>query len=243
VEKSAVIALVFLAALASIAIGQEIEMKPEETEAWDFVPPKVTPGTNDRAPSDAIILDPLAWQSIDGGENPWDVEDGVMTIKPGTKDIRTKKAFGNIQLHVEWRTPNLGGSSEGQDRGNSGVFLQQFYEVQVLDSHGGITYGNGQAGSIYKQYPPLVNATKPMMEWQTYDIIYTAPQFDKGGNVTSPASMTVLHNGIVVQNNSILKGPSVFIGYPRYQPHGDLPIYLQDHDHKVSYRNIWLREL
>jgi hypothetical protein len=166
-----------------------------------------------------------------------------MTVKPGTKDIRTKNSFGDVQLHLEWKIPTLDGKFIGQDRGNSGVFLQQFYEVQILDSYINKTYNNGQAGSLYKQHIPLVNATKPAKEWQNYDIIYTAPRFGKNGSVISPARMTVIHNGVLIQNNVALMGPTIYIGSPSYKEHGDLPIYLQDHDHKVSYRNIWLREL
>lgn len=241
--KSALFAVTMIVTITSFVFAQE--MKPEDTEEWDFVPPKVTAGTHGKAPSDAISLGHSAWQSEKegGGENPWAKKDGVMTIKPGTGGIKTKQSFGNVQLHVEWRAPVSGDELTGQNRGNSGVFLQQFYEVQVLDSNTGVTYSNGQAGSIYKQYPPLVNATKPPMEWQTYDIIYSAPTFDLGGNVEKKASITVLHNGIVIQNHSILKGPSEFIGHPKYKAHGNLPIHIQDHDHEVSFRNIWVREL
>ena len=234
------------ALIIAISLGQALAQmvpEPRATEVWGKEPVKVTPGENGAPPSDAIILDHSAWESIDGGENKWDDKDGIMTVNPGTKDIRTKKSFGDVQLHVEWRIPNLGPEYKDQDRGNSGVFLQQFYEVQVLDSYTNKTYNNGQAGSLYKQYIPLVNATKPAMEWQTYDIIYTAPRFGKNGTVISPARMTVLHNGVLIQNNVSLLGPTLYIGAPSYEPHGKLPIYLQDHNHKVSYRNIWVREL
>ncbi len=217
--------------------------EPKATEVWNKEPVKVTPGENGAAPSDAIILDHNAWESVSGGENKWDIEDGVMTVKPGTKDIRTKSSYGDVQLHIEWRIPELDAKFIDQDRGNSGVFLQQFYEVQVLDSYTNKTYNNGQAGSLYKQHIPLVNATKPAMEWQSYDIIYTAPRFGKNDTVISQARMTVIHNGVLIQNNVALTGPTVYIGAPAYEEHGNLPIYLQDHDHKVSFRNIWLREL
>lgn len=221
----------------------QIVPEPRATEIWDRAPTKVTPGANGAPPSDAIILAHSAWESVNGGENKWQDENGVMTVEPGTKDIRTKQSFGDVQLHVEWRIPELPEEFVDQDRGNSGVFLQQYYEVQVLDSYENKTYNNGQAGSLYKQHIPLVNATKPAMQWQTYDIIYTAPRFGKNGDVISQARMTVLHNGVLIQNNVSLTGPTVYIGAPTYEPHGDLPIYLQDHDHKVSYRNIWVREL
>lgn len=227
---------------ASVSWAQMIQ-EPRATEVWDKEPAKVIPGENGMPPSDAIILDHSAWESVNGGKNQWNDENGVMTVAPGTKDIRTKTSFGDVQLHVEWRIPELDAKFIDQDRGNSGVFLQQFYEVQVLDSYENKTYNNGQAGSLYKQHIPLVNATRPAMEWQTYDIIYTAPRFGKNGSVISQARMTVIHNGVLIQNNVSLTGPTLYIGAPTYEAHGDLPIQLQDHDHKVSYRNIWVREL
>ena len=227
---------------SSLSWGQ-LSADPKTTEVWNKEPIKVNTGKNGSAPSDAIILDHSEWESITGGKNEWNIEDGEMTVKPGTKDIRTKNSFGDVQLHLEWKIPTLDDKFIGQDRGNSGVFLQQFYEVQILDSYINKTYNNGQAGSLYKQHIPLVNAAKPAKEWQNYDIIYTAPRFGKNGSVISPARMTVIHNGVLIQNNVALMGPTIYIGSPSYKEHGDLPIYLQDHDHKVSYRNIWLREL
>lgn len=243
VRKLTLILISFTLIFVTVAMAQEAKRVPEATEIWNAEPVKVTPGTHTSAPSDAVILDASAWVSVAGGENPWDIKDGVMTVKPGTKDIHTKKSFGDVQLHIEWRIPMLDDKYTGQDRGNSGVFLQQFYEIQVLESYEGKTYNNGQAGSLYKQHIPLVNATKPMMEWQSYDIIYTAPRFGKGDSVISPARMTVLHNGVLIQNNVALLGPTEYIGAPHYKKHGALPIILQDHDHKISYRNIWVREL
>lgn len=232
----------FLIFGVNIALAQMVP-EPRATEVWDKEPVKIKPGENGAAPSDAIKLNHSMWESVNGGKNPWTSSNGVMTVKPGTKDIRTKNSFGDVQLHVEWRIPELDVKFTDQDRGNSGVFLQQFYELQVLDSYENKTYNNGQAGSLYKQHIPLVNATKPAREWQTYDIIYTAPRFGKNGSVISQARMTVLHNGVLIQNNVALTGPTLYIGAPAYEAHGDLPIYLQDHDHEVSYRNIWLREL
>lgn len=240
------IALIFISLFIIFpvfATAQEAKMVPEATEIWNAEPAKITPGTGNNAPSDAIILDGSKWQSVNGGANPWHINDGVMTVNPGTKDIRTKQSYGDVQLHIEWRIPELDDRFKDQDRGNSGVFLQQFYEVQILDSYGNKTYNNGQAGSLYKQHIPLVNATKPAMQWQSYDIIYTAPRFGKGDSIISPARITVIHNGVLIQNNVTLLGPTVYIGSPHYKKHGALPIFLQDHDHKVSYRNIWLREL
>lgn len=229
--------------IAGCAKGQT---KPEETEVWEPVPEIVRPGSYDRLPpSDAIVLlgeDLSAWESMDGKEVGWIVEEGIATVKPGEGDIRTKQSFGSVQLHVEWRTPAAIEEQKGQGRGNSGVFLQTFYEVQVLDSYKNRTYSNGQAGSLYKQHIPLVNAMRPPMEWQTYDIIYEAPEFD-GEKLEKPAYITVIHNGVLIQNHVELKGETVFIGKPEYTPHGKLPLKLQDHGNLISYRNIWIREL
>jgi hypothetical protein len=230
-----------------------MEMKPEMTEIWEPEVRIVTPGaTTADAPSDAILLfdgTNLAEEWIserDGSAPAWSVENGIMTVTPRTGGIRTKREFESFQLHIEWRTPSVV-KGEGQGRGNSGVFLQgnNLYEVQVLDSYNNRTYKNGQAGSIYKQHPPLVNACKPPGEWQTYDIIYNAPVFKADGTYLVPPRITVLHNGVVVQNASDVRGPTVFVGVPEYfvAPHGKGPVYLQDHGDLVSFRNIWLREL
>ena len=230
-----------------LSTGQDQVMKPEATEVWEPEPRVVTPGEGTSAPSDAIVLfdgsSTAEWESVkSGGPIEWQVADGAMTVVKGTGAIKTKRTFGDVQLHVEWRTPKeIEGN--GQGRGNSGIFLQNRYEVQVLDSYRNRTYSNGQAGSIYKQHIPLVNACKPPNEWQTYDIIYTAPRFNKDGMVITPARVTVLQNGILVQNNAELRGPTVYIGLPKYQEHGQGPIQLQDHSNPVSYRNIWIREL
>jgi hypothetical protein len=222
---------------------------PKATEVWSPVPPKVSPGaTSGAPPSDAVVLfdgkDAKAWKSVKGdGPAPWLVEKGELVVAPGTGDIQTRAAFGDVQLHVEWMTPQLPADKQGQDRANSGVFLQDVYEVQVLDSFENKTYVNGQAASIYKQYPPLVNASVAAEKWQTYDIIFTAPRFAADGAVKSPARVTVLHNGVLVQNNVALKGATAYIGAPKYEQHGDMPIRLQDHAHKVRFRNIWLRKL
>ena len=234
-----------LAMLVTAACAQN-KMKPEETEVWEPEPTKVTPGQNNAPPSDAIILlgnDLSEWQNMRGEDAGWDMVDGVATVKPGTGDIVTKKKFGSVQLHIEWRSPELIPEKKGQGRGNSGVFLQSMYEVQVLDSYENRTYSNGQAGSIYKQYIPLVNANRGPMEWQTYDIIFEAPVFEDG-EVVKPAYITVIHNGILIQNHVEIKGETVYIGPPSYKPHdAKMPIKLQDHSNLVSYRNIWVREL
>jgi hypothetical protein len=171
------------------------------------------------------------------------IENGELVVVRGKGDIQSKLAFGDAQFHIEWSAPTAI-VGEGQGRGNSGFFLMGMYEVQVLDSYESKTYTNGQAASIYKQHPPLVNATRPPGEWNYYDIIFKAPRFDKNGMVTSPATITVLHNGVLVQNNVILRGPTEYIGIPNYKAHADaLPIKLQDHGNPVRFRNIWVRPL
>ena len=242
--------LVALSIWSASALGQGIsrdKMDPAVTEVWDLKPKKITPGAQvGEAPSDAIILfdgkDLSAWSAAKGGDARWEVKDGAMTVVKGTGDIKTKQAFGDFQLHIEWRAPEKV-EGEGQGRGNSGIFLQERYELQVLDSYESVTYSNGQAGSIYKQSIPLVNACKKPGEWQTYDVIFTAPKFSDNGRVITPACVTVLHNGVVIQNNTQILGPSEFKGLPVYQTHGKASIKLQDHGNPVSYRNVWLREL
>lgn len=219
---------------------------PEDTEIWKPAPAVVDPGRPGRPPSDAVVLfdgaDLSAWRGRDGAP-PWKVADGALTVRPGAGNLTTKQAFGDVQLHVEWRAPaEVVGQSQG--RGNSGVFLMGLYEVQVLDSWQNPTYVNGQAASVYKQHVPLVNASRAPGEWQTYDIIFTAPRFTDEGALERPAAVTVLHNGVLVQNHVTLAGPTVFRGAPRYEAHADrLPLMLQDHRNEVSYRNIWIREL
>lgn len=223
-------------------------MKPEQTEYYKPEPAVVTPGAAcGTAPSDAIVLfdgkNMNNWvSSKDGGKAPWTLSDGAMTVKPGSGAIHTKQAFGNCQLHIEWRTPSPA-RGEGQDRGNSGIFLQSQYELQVLDSYKAKTYVDGQAGSIYKDFPPLVNVCRPPGEWQSYDIIYMAPVFNKDGTVKTPAYFTVFQNGVLIQNHVAIHGKTLFIGTHYYEKHGDLPLELQDHGHLVSYRNIWIRPL
>lgn len=221
---------------------------PKATEVWYPVPAKVTPGATAGAPpSDALVLfdgkNLGAWKSANGGDAKWRIENGELVVAPGTGDIQTRENFGDVQLHVEWRAPKLPPDKVNQDRGNSGVFLQDVYEVQILDNFENKTYVNGMVGSIYKQFPPLVNATLPAETWQTYDIIFTAPRFAADGSIASPARLTVFHNGVLVQNNAVLKGATTYIGAPSYRPHGDMPLRLQDHSHEVRFRNIWLRRL
>jgi len=234
-------------ALFFASLFAQDDWKPELTEKWEPVPPKVTPGAGTAAPSDAIVLfdgsDLSAWENSEGGSAEWKVEDDAFTVVMGTGSIQTKQSFGDIQLHIEWRAP-FEVQGDGQDHGNSGIYLQQRYEIQVLDCYENVTYSNGQTASVYKQHIPLVNACKPTGEWQTYDIIYMAPRFNDDGTLFAPATVTVLHNGILVQNHVTIQGPIKYIGLPEYEQH-DLkqPLSLQDHGNPVSYRNIWVREL
>lgn len=229
--------------------AQQKEKDPETTEIWEPQPRIVTPAEEPRnAPSDAIILfdgkNLSAWTAPDGSPATWPVKDGAVTVKPGGKDIVSKQQFGDMQLHIEWRTPaEVDPAHVSQGRGNSGIFLQDRYEVQVLDNYNNKTYANGQAGSIYKQHIPLVNACKKPGEWQTYDIIFISPRFNKEGRIIDPARVTVIHNGVVVQNNVAVWGPTEYIGLPVYKEHGKGPLRLQDHGNPVSFRNIWVREL
>ena len=166
-----------------------------------------------------------------------------MTVTPGSGEITTKESFGDCQLHIEWRAPSVV-KGEGQGRGNSGIFLMSQYELQILDNYNNKTYSNGQAASIYKQLIPLANACRPPGEWQTYDVIFTAPTFNEHGILKTPARITVLHNGVLVQNNATIWGGTQYIGIASYDAHADkLPIILQDHGDLVSFRNIWIRNL
>lgn len=200
-------------------------------------------------PSDAVVLfdgQGLAeWQGADsgGGAAQWPVQDGYLEVGPGSGDIMTRRAFGSVQLHIEWRAP-LPATGAGQERGNSGVFLMSHYEIQVLDSYRNDTYADGQAAAIYGQTPPLVNASRPPGTWQTYDIVFHRPVFGPDGAVVRPASVTMLHNGVLVHDNHVITGWTVHNRVASYQPHADhLPLLLQDHGRPVRYRNIWVRDL
>jgi hypothetical protein len=199
------------------------------------------------APADAIVLfdgrDLGRWTDAKGQPARWKVENGYMEVVPKTGGIRTVAGYGDCQLHVEWMAPSPA-KGTGQDRGNSGVFLMDTYEVQVLDCFGNKTYADGTAAAIYGQFPPAVNACRPPGEWQAYDIVFHRPRFASDGALSSPARMTVFHNGIVVHDGAVLTGPTAHKARPPYKMHADrLPISLQDHDHPVRFRNIWLREL
>jgi hypothetical protein len=211
------------------------------------LPPVITPAAPGKPPSDAIVLfdgkDLSKWRNGKGGPAEWRVRDGFMEVAPGTKDIHTGQAFGSCQLHVEWATPDPPREKD-QGRGNSGVYLMNVYELQVLDSYRNQTYADGQAGAVYGQYPPLVNASLPPGQWQSYDVVFHRPHFADDGKVLQPARITVLHNGVLVQDNVSLTGPTWYMARPPYKAHPDkLPILLQDHDQPVRFRNIWIREL
>jgi hypothetical protein len=249
---SLTIAILFTAVFANAQGGN-----PKDTEVWTPVPKIIAAPVNSQvAPADAIILfdgkNLDEWVTVkDKSAAKWAVSDNMLTVKKGTGNIQTKRSFTNYQLHIEWKIPvNITG--EGQARGNSGVFLASTgngdggYELQVLDSYNNVTYSNGQAGSIYKQFIPLVNASRKPGEWQTYDVVWTAPVFNVDGSVKAPARITALHNGVLIQNNIELKGETVYVGPPSYKKHGPSPIKLQDHGDPspaISFRNIWVREL
>lgn len=248
--------ILFLAASAAVlapavaAIAQEAEIsravQSEVTEIWEPVPESVD-APEGGIPSDAIVLfggeNADTWESVDGGPAEWTVADGMLSVARGTGDIRTTESFCDIQMHIEWRVSEDIEGYDGQDRGNSGIKIQDRYEVQILDSVDNPTYVNGQAASIYKQHPPLVNASRAPGEWQSYDIIFEAPIFGEDGSVRKPAYMTVLHNGVVVQNHAQVQGTTAWVGYPFYEAHDCQPIRLQDHNADVDFRNIWVRPL
>ena len=245
------ILMAFLASISFIVQAQEIDRSkgdPKLSEYYNPEAPVVTPGkTAHDAPSDAIVLfDGKNFSNWEGDKNQpigWTMENGAMIVKGGSGGIKTKKGFGDCQMHIEFRTP-AEVKGDGQGRGNSGIFLMGKYELQVLDNYNNKTYVNGQAGSIYKQLPPMVNACRPPGEWQTYDIIFTAPRFYDDGRLKSQARITVIHNGVLVQNNTTIWGSTEYIGSPVYKKHSDRePIYLQDHGNPTAFRNIWIREL
>jgi hypothetical protein len=254
------ILLMFLLSMDTFLFAQNQQGDPKLTEFYTPVPKIVTPGTtNDQPPSDAIVLfdgknlDQWRAEGMDTTKKPgWIVENGIATVDKKSGGIVTRQSFTDYQLHAEYRIPeNITGS--GQARGNSGIFLaslgnggDQGYELQVLDSYNNSTYVNGQAGSIYKQGVPLANPCRKPGEWQTYDVVWTAPRFKEDGTLESPARVTVFLNAVLVQNNFELKGQTLYIGQPFYKKHGPAPIKLQAHGDKsepISYRNIWLRPL
>lgn len=220
---------------------------PKETEVWEPEPEIVTPGKTPGAPpSDAIILfdgkDLDSWVDKDGKKARWSVSDDAMTVVKGTGDIKTKQAFGDIQLHIEWRTPAKV-EGDGQGRGNSGIFFCEKYELQVLDSYNNRTYSNGQAGSIYKQAIPMVNASRGPGEWQVYDVVFIAPSFNQDGTLNKPGRITVFHNGVLIHHYTEIKGTTEYRGQPKVIAHGKGSLRLQDHGNPTSFRNIWVREI
>lgn len=251
-------ALLVSLCVTSGALAQNPNPIPKDPSPWKQhamdrpQPVIVTPGAPGAPvppPSDAIVLfdgTSLAkWQSTDTTPKParWKIQDGYMEVAPGTGSIATRQAFGDVQLHVEWMTPTPP-KGESQERGNSGVFLMNTYEVQVLDSYQNKTYPDGQAGSIYGQFPPLVNASRAPGVWQTYDIVFHRPHFDTTGEVIAPARMTIFHNGILVQDDQTVIGPTTNSRRDPYLAHADrLPLQLQDHGNPMRFRNIWVREL
>jgi len=254
-----------LIAISSVGVGQD---KPKlgfkdtpmlPGDRWHVhdgdrpQPPVVTPGTCStedvpgQAPSDAVVLfdgkDLSHWKNRRDGPAEWDVKDGAIVIKSGKGAIRSQEEFGDCQIHLEFASPEPARGRD-QDRGNSGVLIFGRYEVQVLDSYGNLTYPDGQAAAIYGQYPPMVNASRPPGHWQSLDIIFTAPRFQRDGTLESPAFETVLHNGVLVHNHTAVIGPMAYRTIAKYTPHGPKgPIVLQDHGHPVRFRNIWVREI
>jgi hypothetical protein len=259
--------------LLGVAVAAQVpaHRRAAELQKWAVhdetrpMPPVVDPGPAGPpapVPADAIVLfggrdlsawtnakgAPAAWLVRDGymekgAPAAWQVRDGYMEAVKGSGSIVTKGAFGDCQLHVEWATP-VPAVGSSQDRGNSGVFLMNMYEVQVLDSYNSKTYADGMAAALYGQFPPLVNVSRKPGEWQTYDIVFHAPRFGDGGALLSPARMTVFHNGFLVHDNEELTGPTAHKARPPYKAHASkLPISLQDHSHPVRFRNIWVREL
>jgi len=246
-------------AVALLATGMTLCVQAQDVEKWTIHdpnrprPPVITAGTAStqddpgQPPSDAVVLfdgkDLSKWESVKGGPAKWKVENGYFEVVAKTGAIQTKQGFEDCQLHVEWMAPDPP-RGQDQDRGNSGVFPMTLYEIQVLDSYNNVTYADGQASAVYGQYPPLVNAARPPGQWQTYDIIFHGPRFDEDGKVARKARVTVLHNGVLTQDNVELTGPTAHKARPPYEAHAEkLPLQLQDHDHPVRFRNIWIREL
>ncbi|MDR2810160.1 MAG: DUF1080 domain-containing protein [Tannerellaceae bacterium] len=257
--SKALCALLACAACTGVSAQQkeypkQEQMRPGMSEYWTPQPKIVTPGeASERAavsaPSDAIVLfdgkDLSAWESPKGEPARWIVKDGAFTVDKKTGDIQTKQKFENYQLHIEWRIPeNITGTNQG--RGNSGVFMQGQYEIQILDCYNNETYVNGQTGSVYKQTPPLVNAMRKPGEWNVYDIIYSAPIFKEDGTYRIPPYVTVIQNGVLLQNHTAILGTTEYIGFPKVVKHGAGPISLQSHGDPspaISFRNVWIREL
>ena len=245
-------ALLAACSLTAAMNAQESQPWPQHSRSRPAPPVEIAPAQSLPAspPAGAIVLfdgkDLSPWQRADGKNTParWTIlPDGAMEVAPGSGDIETKEAFGDVRLHVEWASPSPA-IGEDQDRGNSGVFLMGRYEVQVLDSYGSATYPDGQAGAIYGQFPPRLNVSRAPGEWQSFDIEFRAPRFSADGTLASPARLTVLHNGVLVHEDVALLGPTSHRVRAPYETHAAaLPIKLQDHGHRVRFRNIWLQRL
>jgi hypothetical protein len=244
---------ILIACSLSTICNAQVDTKWKIHDPARPVPPVIDAGTSStqdspgHPPSDAVVLfdgkDLSKWADKDGGAAKWKVENGYFEVVPKTGYVHTREAFGDCQLHVEFSEPNPPKGVD-QDRGNSGVFLHGLYEIQVLDSYESKTYADGQAAAVYGQYPPQVNASRPPGQWQTYDIVFHGPRFDAAGKMLRPARETVFHNGVLVQDNVELSGPTAHGERPPYKPTPEkLPLALQDHNHAVRYRNIWIREL
>ena len=239
--------MVLVGALTAVIASPSVAQIAPRWEVHDTLRPRPRVVESRGVPSDAIVLfdgkDLSSWRSAQGGAAGWQVRDGFVEVVPQRGDIETARRFGDLQLHIEWATP-AEVSGEGQARGNSGVFLMGLYEVQILDSYRNRTYADGQAAAIYGQHPPLVNASRPSGEWQTFDIVFRRPRFDARGTLVSPARMTVLHNGVLVHTDVELEGATVNGRRAVYSRHADrLPIKLQDHGNRTRFRNIWVREI
>lgn len=239
--------ITFAASVFILHQGQaQTKFQPQDTEFYTPILRTVTTAPN-QAPSDAIILfdgkNLDQWKSTENNSPaPWKIVNGILVVNPKTGGIETKQHFEDFQLHLEWKSPEVI-KGEGQGRGNSGIFLQGKYEIQILDNFNNPTYVNGQASSLYKQQPPLVTAVKKAKEWHTYDILYSAPKFNKDGICIKKGSVTMLHNGVVTHYNTQIEGTTEYIGLPQMNAHGAGPIILQDHGDLVSFRNIWIRPL
>ncbi len=232
------------------SVDDEWEIHDPDRPQPSVVDPGSAPEVPRPVPSDAMVLfdgsDASAWEHRNGDEVSWKIEDGYMEVVPGTGDIVTTDAFGDVQLYVEWATPETP-AGDGQARANSGIFLMDRYEVQLLDSYNNPTYPDGQAAAVYGQHPPLVNASRAPGDWQSFDIIWTRPRFDDNGAPIEPARVTVFHNGVLVHHEVELTGPTAHQSRPPYEFHPDrLPIRLQDHRgeaDKIRFRSIWVRNL
>lgn len=253
--------LICLTLFSVICTAQE--KKQNNFEDWGEKPLKVTPGEKNKAPSDAIVLfsdnlnqwqfkgeDGITWplpkKELAGTKVTWPASKKGFAVVSGSNSIITKKSFADCQLHIEWRVPKNEDQGETLNWGNSGIYFMEHYELQVYDSYNDAheIYYNGQAGSIYKQHKPLVNCCKKSGEWESYDIVFSAPEFNEDERVKIPAYLTVFQNGVMVQNHVKLTGPTTHEKYTEYIKHDNrLPLMIQSHGSAVEYRNIWLREL